>query len=55
MSGLTRMRVYVREYTGIDIGSLDCDEALAAYEEAKIVRSLRVAVMQEAVVRAFKG
>ena len=45
----------MREYTGVDIGSLDYDEALAAYEEARIVRSLRVAVMQEAVARAFKG
>ena len=49
------MRAYVREYTGIDIDALDYDAALTAYEEAKFVRELRVGVVQEAIVRAFKG
>ena len=48
------MKIYVREFLEVDISDLDYDEALTVYDHAKGVRELRVEIMQEAIVRAFK-
>lgn len=47
--------MFIKRFLGEDISGLSVEELNAKYEEARVMREFEVGVMQEAIVRAFKG
>jgi hypothetical protein len=47
--------LFIKRFLGEDVSALDTDKLTAKYTEAEVMREFEVALMQEAISKAFGG